>query len=164
MASLVEVGGFQKIQYLQNMDEKFALESQLNDIDERFAQLALRREQIKNESQKIDFEIDFDEVLEKELLLQNRITILKKSIENINQNQKKCIELFYFEGFCYSEIVNKTTGLLFKLEDNAKTISQKIKLFINSKIDRKKIADFQKKFYSAELNYSEFEQILIHNE
>ena len=34
------------------MDEKFALESQLNDIDERFAQLALRREQIKNESQK----------------------------------------------------------------------------------------------------------------
>jgi hypothetical protein len=62
------------------------------------------------------------------------------------------------------ELVNKTTGLLFKLEDNAKTISQKIKLFINSKIYRKKIANFQKKFYSAELNYSEFEQILIHNE
>ena len=35
MASLVEVGGFQKIQYLQSLDEKFALESQLNDIDER---------------------------------------------------------------------------------------------------------------------------------
>ena len=52
MASLVEVGGFQKIQYLQSLDEKFALESQLNDIDERSAQLALRREQIKNESQK----------------------------------------------------------------------------------------------------------------
>ena len=63
---------------------------------------------IKNESQKIDFEIDFDEVLEKELLLQNRIVILKKSMESLNHNQKKCIELFYFEGFCYSEIVNKT--------------------------------------------------------
>lgn len=74
------------------------------------------------------------------------------------------IPVLAIDVFGNSEIVNKTTGLLFKLEDNAKTISQKIKLFINSKIDRKKIADFQKKFYSAELNYSEFEQILIHNE
>ena len=68
---------------------------------------------IKNEAHKIDFEIDSDEILEKELLLQNRIVILKKSIENLNHNQKKCIELFYFEGFCYSEIVNQT-GLSIK--------------------------------------------------
>ena len=74
------------------------------------------------------------------------------------------IPVVAIDVFGNPELVNKTTGLLFTLEDNAKTISQKIKLFINSKIDRKKIADFQKKFYSAELNYSEFEQILIHNE
>lgn len=74
------------------------------------------------------------------------------------------IPVVAIDVFGNPELVNKTTGLLFKLEDSAKTISQKIKLFLNSKIERKKIIDFQKKFYSAELNYSEFEQILINNE
>ena len=74
------------------------------------------------------------------------------------------IPVVAIDVFGNPEIVNDNTGILFKLEDDAKTVSKKIKLFINSNIDRKKIVDFQKKFFSAEQNYSEFKQILIDNE
>lgn len=50
MKLLVEQGGFQRVQYLQSLDEKYSMESQISEIDERFAQLDLRSEQIKNES------------------------------------------------------------------------------------------------------------------
>lgn len=50
MKILVEQGGFQRVQYLQSLDEKYSMESQISEIDERFAQLDLRSEQIKNES------------------------------------------------------------------------------------------------------------------
>ena len=63
---------------------------------------------VKNESKSIGFENDFDEILEKELLLQKRIEPIKKVMENINSNQKKCVELFYFDGFSYSVIFNDT--------------------------------------------------------
>lgn len=66
--------------------------------------------------------------------------------------------------FGNSELVNEVTGILVNQEDNAKTVSNKIKLFLNSSIDRKKIIDFQKKFFSAKKNYSEFKQFLISNE
>ena len=62
---------------------------------------------IKNEAQKIDFEIDFDEVLEKELLLQNRITILKKSIENINHNQKNVSNYFILKDSAIQKLLIK---------------------------------------------------------
>ena len=73
------------------------------------------------------------------------------------------IPVVAIDVFGNTELVNDNTGILFKLEDDAKTVSKKIKLFINSNIDRKKIVDFQKKFFSAEQNYLEFKQILINN-
>ena len=66
--------------------------------------------------------------------------------------------------FGNSELVNKVTGILVNQEDNAETVSNKIKLFLNESIDRKKIIDFQKKFFSAKKNYSDFKQYLISNE
>ena len=74
------------------------------------------------------------------------------------------IPVVAIDVFGNPELVNKTTGLKFKLEDDAKTISRKKKIIYKFKNRSKKIQDFQKKFYSAELNYSEFEQILIHND
>ena len=50
MKILVEQGGFQRVQYLQSLDEKYSMESQVSEIDERLAQLDFRSEQIKNES------------------------------------------------------------------------------------------------------------------
>ncbi|MBK21603.1 MAG: hypothetical protein CMP63_04700 [Flavobacteriales bacterium] len=63
---------------------------------------------IKNGTKNIGIENDFDEILDKELLLQKRIEILKTSLDKISYNQKKCVELYYFSGFSYSEIVSET--------------------------------------------------------
>ena len=50
MEFLVEQGGFQRIQYMQALDERFTLESQLSEIKESEAQLNLRTEQIQNDT------------------------------------------------------------------------------------------------------------------
>ena len=50
MEKLVEQGGYQRIQYLESLDQKYSMENQISELDERMAQLDLRAEQIKNES------------------------------------------------------------------------------------------------------------------
>lgn len=52
MRSLVEEGGFQRMQYLESLDEKFALEKKVSELDERMTQLDLQAEQIRLESRK----------------------------------------------------------------------------------------------------------------
>ena len=85
---------------------------------------------VKNESKSIGFENDFDEILEKELLLQKRIEPIKKVMENINSNQKKCVELFYFDGFSYSEIVNETEFSIQEVKSNIQNGKKNIKLLL----------------------------------
>lgn len=55
----------------------------------------------KNEFEASD---DFDEVLERELLLATRVKTLKNSMENIKPQQQKCIDLFYLQGNSYVEV------------------------------------------------------------
>ena len=50
MEFLVKQGGFQRIQYMQALDERFTLESQLSEVKESEAQLNLRAEQIQNDT------------------------------------------------------------------------------------------------------------------
>lgn len=61
---------------------------------------------------KADIEIeekeDFDELLEQELLLQKRIEVLNKSLKELKNTQKQCLELFYLKGHSYQEIANET--------------------------------------------------------
>ena len=52
MEVLVSQGGFQRIQYLQALDEKQALEGQLFEADERISQLDLKSDQLINQSRK----------------------------------------------------------------------------------------------------------------
>lgn len=52
MKLLVQQGGFQRIQYLKTLDDKYALEKQVAELDERISQLDLRSEQIKFDSSK----------------------------------------------------------------------------------------------------------------
>lgn len=51
---------------------------------------------------------DFDEILERELLLVKRVKILRNSMENIKPQQQKCIDLFYLQGNSYNEVAEIT--------------------------------------------------------
>lgn len=52
METLVEEGGFQRLQYLQSLDEKYALEKRLSELEEKMTQLDLQAEQIRLNSRK----------------------------------------------------------------------------------------------------------------
>lgn len=52
METLVKEGGFQRLQYLQALDEKYALEKSLSELDEKMTQLDLQSEQIRLDSRK----------------------------------------------------------------------------------------------------------------
>ena len=53
MKSLVREGGFQKIQYLQQLDELYALEKQISDLDEQTARIDLQLLDVQLQSNKI---------------------------------------------------------------------------------------------------------------
>jgi len=65
-----------------------------------------------NEFSQSDIEIkeeeDSDEQLERELQLQKRLNHLKKAMDGIKYEQKKCVELFYLKGHSYREIAEET--------------------------------------------------------
>lgn len=52
METLVKEGGFQRMQYLQTLDDKFALEKTVSELEEKMTQLDLQAEQIQLESRK----------------------------------------------------------------------------------------------------------------
>ena len=52
MRTLVEQGGFQRIQYLEQQDSLFALEKQLTEIDEEISRINLQSERLRLESSK----------------------------------------------------------------------------------------------------------------
>tara|TARA_B100000963_G_scaffold349206_1_gene357923 strand:- start:445 stop:990 length:546 start_codon:yes stop_codon:yes gene_type:complete len=85
---------------------------------------------VKNEHKSAGLENDLDEFLEKELLLQKRIKLIEKFMENLNSNQKKCIELFYFEGFSYSEIVKETEFSIEEVKSYIQTGKKNIKFIL----------------------------------
>lgn len=53
-------------------------------------------------------EEDPDEVLERELQLQTRVSHLENAMLKIKNEHKTCVELFYLKGYSYSEIVDET--------------------------------------------------------
>ena len=86
---------------------------------------------VKNANKGISIEDDFEERIEKELLLQKRIEILKSSLDKISPNQKICVELFYFKGFSYSEIVEETKFSIKEVKSNIYNGKRNIKLLLN---------------------------------
>ena len=51
-------------------------------------------------------------------------------MDNINSNQKKCVELFYFDGFSYSEIVNETEFSIQEVKSHIQNGKKNIKLLL----------------------------------
>lgn len=80
----------------------------------------------------IESQDDFEDILEKELLLQKRVEVLKKSMSEIKPDQKKCVELFYFKGFSYKEIVDETGFSIKEVKSHIQNGKRNLKLLINS--------------------------------
>ena len=78
----------------------------------------------------IESKDDFDEILENELLLQKRITLLRNSLNKIKFEQKECIELFYFQGFSYKEINEKTGFTIKEVKSYIQNGKRNLKLLI----------------------------------
>lgn len=82
--------------------------------------------------EEIESNDDFEDVLEKELLLQKRIEVLKASMNEIKPDQKRCVELFYLKGFSYKEIVNETGLSIKEVKSHIQNGKRNIKLLMNS--------------------------------
>lgn len=81
----------------------------------------------------IESKDDFDDVLEKELLLQKRIDILKNSLNKIKPQQKECIELFYLKGYSYKEINIETGFTIKEVKSFIQNGKRNLKLLIQEK-------------------------------
>ena len=91
----------------------------------------------KNEYNGIESEIesndDFEETLENELLLHNKINTLQKALGEIKSQQKECIELFYFKGYSYKEIALETGFTLKEIKSFIQNGKRNLKLLIQKK-------------------------------
>ena len=59
------------------------------------------------------------------------------------------------------ELVTNETGALVDLEDSAQCVAEKIANLLKSEMSREEIRNFQRDYFSAEKNYSEFRKILL---
>ena len=85
---------------------------------------------VKNMENGFEYRDDFDEILEKDLLLQKHSEILKNSILQINIHQKTCIDFFYFQGLSYSEITEETGLSIEEVKSHIQNGKKNIKLLI----------------------------------
>lgn len=89
-----------------------------------------KKKLIVSESLEIEEKEDFEENLEQELLLQKRVNILKKALNKLKTNQKQCVELFYFEGLSYLEIVEQTQFSLKEVKSSIQNGKRNLKNMI----------------------------------
>lgn len=85
---------------------------------------------IKNLENGLEYQDDFHEILEKDLLLQKQNDILKKAMLQINIHQKTCIDFFYSQGLSYSEINEKTGFSMEEVKSHIKNGKKTIKSLI----------------------------------
>lgn len=88
-------------------------------------------ELVTNEGE-IESNDDFEETLERELLLQKRVDILNNSLGDIKPEQKRCIELFYLKGYSYKEIVDETNFSMKEVKSHIQNGKRNLKLLISS--------------------------------
>ncbi len=93
---------------------------------------------IKNNNQGIElegdsgFKDDFDEILEKELLIQKKIKLLENVLDKINPDERKCVELFYLKGYSYLEIVEETELSIKEVKSQIQKSKREINLLIDN--------------------------------
>jgi RNA polymerase sigma factor (sigma-70 family) len=87
----------------------------LHTVTRNFCLLQLRKDQSQFKKEK-NFQFESDSFMENELDLHlektdntdKHLDFLKEAIQTLNEDQKKCIEMFYIEEKSYKEIVEET--------------------------------------------------------
>lgn len=87
---------------------------------------------VLNSDQEIESKDDFEDVLENELLLQKRVRSLQNSLSEIKPVQRKCVELFYFKGWSYKEIAEKTGYDLKEIKSHIQNGKRNLKLLLDN--------------------------------
>lgn len=103
--------------------------------------------QLRNSSNKIHYtaqEIDDLELTAeddsglklREYLLQDKLEILQESLQNLNEDQSNCINLFYLQKLSYREIENKT-GLTFQqIKSNIQNGKRNLRMMLELKMHK----------------------------
>lgn len=98
----------------------------------KFHCFKIKKEPFASESsEELESTDEFEEVLERELILQKRVDILNKSLSEIKPNQKNCIELFYFKGLSYKEVSDKTNLSIKEVKSHIQNGKRNLKLLIS---------------------------------
>ncbi len=87
----------------------------LHTVTRNYCLLLLRKDQSQSKKEK-NFQLESDSIMEIGLDLhldgvddkEKHLECLKEAIETLNEEQKKCIEMFYIEEKSYKEIVEET--------------------------------------------------------
>jgi len=75
-------------------------------------------------------ETDFDAILSKERTL----TIMEDSLQELNEDQKKCVVLFYIHKRTYHEIANQTGFSLLKVKSYIQNGKRNLKILVERKM------------------------------
>lgn len=68
---------------------------------------------------------------ESEINKEENLVMLEKGIENLNHEQKKCIELFYLKEKCYNEISKETGYSLNEVKSYIQNGKRNLKIFMD---------------------------------
>ena len=79
-------------------------------------------------------ESDWQELLEKEATL----SLLEKSLEELNPEQKSCVTLFYLQKRSYQEIVNSTGFSLLQVKSYIQNGKRNLKILVEKKMNQTK--------------------------
>ena len=85
---------------------------------------------VKNMEDGLEYKDDFDEILEKNLLLRNQSQIFKRAIQQLNTHQKTCVNFFYFKGLSYFEITERTGFSIREVRSHIQNSKKKLELLI----------------------------------
>lgn len=80
----------------------------------------------------IEAKDDFEDIIENELLIQNKIDLLKEAMNEIKLSQRECLELFYFEGLSYKEVVDETGYSIKEVKSHIQNGKRNLKLLISN--------------------------------
>ena len=82
----------------------------------------------------MEFELHMHPTIEHSL--ENQLTALEKCIEELNKEQKQCVNLFYLKKKSYKEVTNLTGTAFNKVKSNIQNGKRNLKQCIESNIEK----------------------------
>jgi RNA polymerase sigma-70 factor (ECF subfamily) len=79
------------------------------------------------------------DLLVKEYLYEDSISLLKEALQKLNKEQELCIRLFYLEKFSYREIENKTGFSFQQIKSHIQNGKRNLRILLENQIDKNEI-------------------------